>query len=295
MFIKASGVNMTQISTNDGYVIINNMNLQNDIALSCTKDVIVYNVLGKKRGSIETFMHSILKKYTIHLHPIQVNRILVSKNAEPIVKNMFPDALIIEYLTPGIKVCEEIKKKYNNEELIFLINHGIIITCDSCEKIYETLEIVINKFESYQNMNYDKFKYTNTLTKYINNEFCLDNVSYLCQNNMILKYLKNNIDLFKEKITFPDALIYCGVKPLFINTTKDINTYYDKYSELPKIIIVDSLVYINSTSLNKCKEIEDVFLSNLIILDSNYEKNYLSTEEVSFLNDWDAEKYRKLL
>lgn len=295
MFIKSSGVNMTQISTTDGYVMIDNKKLKNDIALSCTKDVIAYNLLGKKRGSIETFMHSILKKYTIHLHPIQVNRILVSKNAETTVKFLFPDALIIEYLTPGIKVCEEIKKKHNNEDVIFLINHGIIITCDSCKKIYETLEFVINKFESYQNINYDKFKYTNILSEYINNEFCLDNVSYLCQNNMIINYLKDNIDLFNEKITFPDALIYCGVKPLFMISTKDINTYCDQYNELPKIIIVNGDVYINSASLNKCKEIEDVLLSNLIILDSNYEKNYLSPEEICFLNNWDAEKYRKLL
>jgi HAD superfamily hydrolase (TIGR01549 family) len=294
MFIKSSGVNMTQISTTDGYVIIDNKKLRNDIAVSSTKDVTSYNVIGKKRGSIETFMHSILKKYTVHLHPIQVNRILVSKNAETISKLLFPDALIIEYLTPGIKVCEEINKKYNNQELIFLINHGIIITCDSCEKVYDTLECVINKFESYQNINYEKFKYTNVLSNYINNEFNLDNVSYLCQNDMIINYLKYNIDLFKEKITFPDALIYCGIKPLFMQKTKVIDTFYHEYNELPKIIIVNDSVYINSNSLNKCKEIEDVLLSNLMILDSNYEKKYLPTEEICFLNNWDAEKYRKL-
>jgi HAD superfamily hydrolase (TIGR01549 family) len=294
MFIKSSGVNMTQISTTDGYVIIDNKKIQNDIALSCTKDVTSYNIIGKKRGSIETFMHSILKKYTVHLHPIQVNRILVSKNAETISKLLFPDALIIEYLTPGIKVCEEIKKKYNNQDLIFLINHGIIITSDSCEKVYHTLECIIKKFESYQNINYEKFKYTNVLSNYINNEFDLDNVSYLCQNDMIINYLKYNIDLFKEKITFPDALIYCGIKPLFMQKTKDIDTFYHEYNELPKIIIVNGSLYINSNSLNKCKEIEDVLLSNLMILDSSYEKKYLPTEEICFLNNWDAERYRKL-
>ena len=51
----------------------------------------------------------------------------------------------------------------------------------------------------------------------------------------------------------------------------------------------------NSHSLTKCKEIEDVLKSNLFILDSNFEKNYLSADEICFLNNWDAEKYRKLL
>ena len=40
-----------------------------------------YNFIGSLRGSIETYMHAILKKYTIHLHPIQVNKILISNHA----------------------------------------------------------------------------------------------------------------------------------------------------------------------------------------------------------------------
>ena len=32
-----------------------------------------------------------------------------------------------------------------------------------------------------------------------------------------------------------------------------------------------------------------------MIMDSIYDKNYLSTEEICYLNNWDAEKYRKLL
>ena len=69
---------------------------------------------------------------------------------------------------------------------------------------------------------------------------------------------------------------------------------------MPKIIVIskDNNIYITSHSLNKCKEIEEVLKANLFILDSEgkeREKNYLSMEEICFLNNWDAEKYRKLL
>ena len=35
----------------------------NDINNNAIKEVTEYNFIGNKRGSIETFMHSILKKY----------------------------------------------------------------------------------------------------------------------------------------------------------------------------------------------------------------------------------------
>ena len=295
MFIKASGVNMTSIDTRNGYVIINNQNLLDDIDNDCVKDVTKYNLIGTKRASIETFMHAILKKYTLHLHPIQVIRILITMEAKNIIKELFPQSLIIDYLTPGIQICNAIKRVYNNEKLIFLINHGIIITSDQPEDIYEILKEVIDKFEIKQEINYDKYKYTNEISKYINTNFDVDNVSYLCENRNIMDYLINKTQLLKEKITFPDALIYCGIKVLFLKTLDEIKEFREKYDELPKIIVINNSIYINAISLNKCKEIEEVLLSNLIILDSNFEKVYLPDDEICFLNNWDAEKYRKLL
>jgi hypothetical protein len=238
-------------------------------------------------------MHSILKKYTVHLHPIQINRILVSKKATEIINEIYPNSLIIEYLTPGIKVCNKIKEKYNDENIIFLLNHGIIVTSDDINQIYNLINDVLIKFESYQQINFDNYKHTNIISKTLNTVFNVSNVSYLCQDEVINKYFTQNMDLFKHPISFPDELIYCGVKYLF--GLENIDHYKSLYDEYPKIIIENGLIFINSHSLTKCKEIEDVLKSNLIILDSTIEKNYLSSDEICFLNNWDAEKYRKLL
>jgi HAD superfamily hydrolase (TIGR01549 family) len=293
MFIKASGYNLTNIDENNGYTVINNKLLLEDINANVTKDVMEYNFIGNKRGSIETFMHSILKKYTVHLHPIQINRILVSKKAIEIINEVYPNSLIIEYLTPGIKVCNKIKEKYNDENIIFLLNHGIIVTSDDINQIYNLINDVLIKFESYQEINFDNYKNTNIISNALNTVFKVSNVSYLCQDEVINKYFNQNMDLFKQSISFPDALIYCGVKYLF--GLENIDHYKSLYDEYPKIIIENGLIFINSHSLTKCKEIEDVLKSNLIILDSTIEKNYLSSDEICFLNNWDAEKYRKLL
>ena len=313
MYIKESGVHLTTIDETNGYVVIDNHKLMRDIENNNTKDVLKYNLFGnKKRGSIETFMHSILKEYTVHIHPIQTNRILVSNEAREICNKLFPKALVIDYLTPGIKVCNEIKNKYNGENLIFLINHGIIITSDKIEDIYYLLEDVIHKFTENDCIFFEKYKRTNEISKQINYVFCKDInndinndndkdnnykcvISYLCDDEFINRYYKEKRHLFIEKPAYPDALIYCGVIPLCSIETNDIDEYKKKYNETPKIVIYKEHIYIVSHSLQKCKEIEDVFKSNLMIMDSVYDKNYLSTEEICYLNNWDAEKYRKLL
>ena len=294
MFIKASGYNLSNIDTQNGYVTINNKLVLEDIQNNnISNDIIKYNYIGTKRGSIETFMHSILKKYTIHLHPIQINRILISENAREIIKQIYPSGLIIDYFTPGIKVCNEINKYYDNNAIIFLLNHGIIVTSDDINEIYVLLEDIISKFENYQNIHFEKYKTTNNISSIINTKYNLSNITYLCEDKIINEYFLNNKELFRMKISFPDALIYCGIKILF--SLDNIDDYIKKFNDSPKIIIENDLIYINSHNIQKCKEIEDVLKSNLIILDTEMSKNFLSYEEICFLNNWDAEKYRKLL
>jgi len=293
MFIKASGFNLSDINENKGYVSIKNKYLLDDLSNNTFKKITEYNMYGKLRGSIETYMHSILNKYTIHLHPIQVNKILILENSKSIINQLFPNSLFIEYVTPGIKVHNEIKKKYNNEEVIFLDNHGVIITTNDFNTIKTSIDNIINKCEKYISIDYSNYKLTNKISKFIFEKYDKDVISYLSQDLKIIEYLKNNKHLFKESITFPDALVYCGIKPV-IGNIQDIEKYYNNYKEIPKIFIDNkrNLLFIISNSLKKCKEIEDVLKANLFILDTKEKKQYLSQDEICFLNNWDAEKYR---
>jgi HAD superfamily hydrolase (TIGR01549 family) len=292
MYIKASGYQLSQVSTTSGYVVINNSILKKDILSDNVKSVTYYNHIGKERGSIETYMHSILKKYTIHLHPIQSNKILMgTKYKEDIQKICMDDYMIIDYDTPGINVCNKIRKSYNNESIIFMVNHGIIITTDVYEDILPMLESVLNKFDC----GYEKYKYVNTLSKLSNTTDRYENVCYLCEDLVINNYLINKKELFTCGIIMPDVLIYCGIKILFMNTDKCIHDYVSKYNESPKVVVVNNLIYIINVSLCKCRDTESVLKSNLMILDTVKEASYLSDDEICYLNNWDAEKYRKTL
>jgi FMN phosphatase YigB (HAD superfamily)/ribulose-5-phosphate 4-epimerase/fuculose-1-phosphate aldolase len=286
MIIKSSGVNLSVINEKTGYTIINNkLLLENLLENKIAKNIIDYNFFGNNRGSIETYMHSFLKKYTVHLHPIQINKILISKNAKNIIHQLFNNPLIIDYITPGINLAKIIKNKYNNENIIFLINHGIIFTTNNYDEIFDLIETTINKFEQYLNINFSIYKNTNIISKTINNLYNTTSITYLSQNYILKKYLLN-LSNFNYNISFPDCLIYCGLKVCF-----NINELNKNYK--PNIIIYNDEVYINSSSLNKCKEIEEVLVANLLILDTKLEKNYLSDNEINYLNNWEAEIYRK--
>jgi putative hydrolase of the HAD superfamily len=192
LFIKSSGITMANITPSLGYTMIDNKELTEDIYNNETKDVINYTIMtNSKRPSIETYMHAILKKYTLHLHPIQVNRILIRADAKPIIHTLFPEALVIDYFTPGIKVCDEIRKTYNNENIIFLLNHGLIITTDDYNDIYKYLDYVIATIELYISeenqisVDLRRYKYVSDISRFIYHQFKIHMTSYLCENQII--------------------------------------------------------------------------------------------------------------
>lgn len=287
MLIKSSGIHLSSINLNKGYSILNNNKLFNDINNSNIKSLTNYSYFGNHKPSIETLMHSILKKYTIHLHPIQINKILIRKDAKNIINELFNNNVcIIDYVTPGDKLLNLIKLKYNNEKIIFLINHGIIYTSDNIDEIYQLIENTINIFEKYNNNNYQKYKNTNIISNIINRIFNLHTITYLCENEYINQYLKLNKYKLDIKITNPDFCVYCGDYICY-----DIYNITNKYK--PTIIIFDNKLYINSNSIIKCREIEEVLLSNIYILEYNDNIQSLSNNEIDFLLNWDSEIYRK--
>ena len=97
---------------------------------------------------------------------------------------------------------------------------------------------------------------------------------HIYHKKKIIEYIKNSKHLFTESITFPDALVYCGITPV-IGNIQDIEKYYNNYKEIGiKIFIYDkNLLFIISNSLKKCKDIEDVLKANLLILDNKSKKN----------------------
>lgn len=204
MIIKSSGLSMKDVNTNRGYSIVNNKKLTNDIIEDKIQNLSSYLIFNQNKPSIETYMHALLKKYTVHLHPIDINKILVRKDASDIIKKNHPDSLIIDYISPGIEIAKKIlESNYKNINIIFLLNHGVIYTSDNLEEIYKMIKI--------------------------------DNRDYLCED----VYLNSNLDLVKKyynRYAFPDAAIY--LKDNYYMKDDKIYMKDRKYEEILKANIM---------------------------------------------------------
>ena len=305
MFIKSSGCLLSDIEINKNYVCIDKNYINDNVKNIIHENKKVREQEAKKyvdesiyflknyKPSIETTMHALTKKYTVHLHPLQFLKICALENCQELLKIYFEDFCFINYFTPGIDVALELKKKYNNEEVIFLKNHGIVLTHNSIDQLYNLLDKVICLLEKIININYNEYKITNYISKLMNNITNTNTVSFR-SNDYQIKNLFNTKINFKPY--FPDKLVYCGISIVVLENkyekdVQKINNYISINSEIPKIFLLNKYVYFNSISIKKCIEIESLLKSHLLCYNEN--NIILSDDENIYLNNWDAEKYRK--
>lgn len=313
MLIKASGCQLSEISADCGYSRV----CYRKIAeyLHAHKDTTVSESDGRKilssalveglRPSIETFLHSITGKVTLHTHPVMVNVLATRMNGMAELEKLFPAALFIGYATPGIDLAQKYFRQYTeqiakgkNGSIIFLKNHGLIISGENADTVISLNEDVINKIADYlkiDNRPYrDNYLLYCRLKKYGAIE---DNkIVYLSQNIILKSAAKKYTNGWK--IAFcPDCLVYCGrailAIPKEINEA-EIDKYMDEYGS-PVAIVYHKNVFIVAENIKKAKEIESVleFSAAVNIYNEDSEVECLSSQEQGYLLDWESEKYRK--
>lgn len=184
MLIKSSGVEMKDIRSQNGYSITKYNNVDNIISVN------------NKRPSMEVKMHTFLKKYVIHLHPIYVLSILCMKNSKEIIKSLFENVIRykhIDFCIPGEPLAQQISQNYN-EDIFFLDNHGIIVSDNDLQKCIENVKKI--------NFICKKFVTENTENQFV---------------------LKENLEQ-KQYLLFPDAIIYGSDK----KETFAVNNFVNK-------------------------------------------------------------------
>jgi hypothetical protein len=288
MVIKSSGEALSEVTKTSCYSIIDNKALLADLNSNSIKNITDYNVFVKERASIETYMHSILKKYTVHIHPIQVNKILVSNNSRQIIKSLFPYSCFVDYASPGIDLFRAIKDQYKEESVIFLQNHGIIVTSDCYSCISSILNDVLNKCEQFLNEDYSCYKNVSDLGSLMEDVF---------GKRIFVKYVsKIDAENLNDKTFFPDKAVVCGESFSKLRSDfkkNDLVFFKETYQDHPKVIILNNYVYVCNKSLNACRDTEDVLLAHFLISSGDSQKNEISVVENQKLNSLECEIFRK--
>ncbi len=97
------------------------------------------------RASVEAPLHDTLAaRFVVHTHPAACNGMTCAVGGEAAAARLFPEALWIPYVDPGYTLCREVRsavRAYAAEHgaepaLIFLQNHGVVVSGDTAEAVY---------------------------------------------------------------------------------------------------------------------------------------------------------------
>lgn len=298
MLVKSSGFQLADVSEQVGYSRVDYRKIVEyfrEYVEPFAEDVFTEekgNQLLKEaqieggRASIETFLHAITGKYTLHSHPLLVNILTAREDAEEIVHELFPKAVFVPYRKPGAALAEAYDKIYRAKEaqgadgtVVFLQNHGLVVSGDDGDTVIEKTEQVLAKIAEYLDLDNSACRAATELYRVIGEIKALaGNIVYLSEN----RYLSQE---------------YAGKKLLWLKKDydrQDILGFMQAHG-LPTLVYYEGHFYILAESVKKAQEIENVmsFAARVQYGNRGRRMQYLSDAQEEELLNWDAEKYRR--
>ena len=311
MFIKASGFQLADLTEETGWCTVNPKIIEEffnqdklDISKEVEKQLISDSLMtsSQYRPSIEIFLHAITQKYTLHTHPTVVNIMTATDVGWKMLKELFPEALFVDYATPGIKLAAEYFKTFKSfkeiTDVIFLKNHGLVVSGKTGDFVKNTTEEVLSKIEKYLRLDMSRYHNSTKIYDIMQTVPVLKGkIVYLSQHQDVLKALNEFGTKLWNYQFCPDCLVYCGKQFLVLSddySADDFNNHISCHG-LPVIVSYKGNIYILADSVKKAKEIESVlaFSAQVALANRDTQINLLSDDEQNFLLNWDAEKYRQ--
>ena len=218
------------------------------------------------------------------------------------LKSLFPDALFVGYATPGIRLASAYFSAFKEfgkiPEIIFLKNHGLLVTGGTGDFVKDKTESVLRTIERHLNLDMEQYHAVTEIydvTRRIPE--LKDKIVYLSRHGDITEGISTfGSNLWKWQFC-PDCIVYCGKRALVLGGTftgADFANHLARFG-IPTVISYKKNVYILADSIKKAHDIESVlaFSAQVALANKDGELNVLSEDEQNFLLNWDAEKYRQ--
>lgn len=305
MVIKASGYKFSQITKNNGFAVLDYNNVRkfyNEINPCEDKDyeqigsafvsenIIELENIKKLRPSVEAGFHSILDTFVIHTHSVYANVLTCAVDGNKLIEKCFANkdygVLFIEFTNPGfwltyriLQARNEYTEKHGKKPtVIFMENHGVIVTDDNAEKcmaLHEDVNSTIIKF--YSLPHFPEMKLIETDGK------IFSDTEYL--KSYFLKKVPTT--LFDDYILYPDQLVYLNGDSV-IGSSKDDKKLHINYGNLEY-----------NCTYAQAQNIEENLLAYIYVIDCIEEIGYkvqnMPQSGIDFIANWESEKYRKSL
>ena len=252
------------------------------------------NVVSKEKikPSVETGFHSFLKKYVIHTHSVYANIPCCVEAGKNLIEKIFIDEEIeplwIKYTHPGFDLTKELMEcleEYRDEfgydpEVIFLENHGLIITTDQAEDCIALNTEVNQILRNYLNI---EDEYPEVEIEEIEEQKFVSKTQYLID---FFKRTEITEDYF-ENILYPDQIVYLEDDVAINSKDKDnkinINT--------------DNGEIIYKANYKEAKTIDETLTAFIYIMDyienSDLVLQTMPQKSIDLIKNMQAEKHRK--
>lgn len=301
MLIKASGYRLADIDETTAFVAVDKAKISdyyNGVDLSVEKDyekesaeisknsVVELEGIKTLRPSVEVGFHAILKKYVVHTHSVYANILTCAAEGEKIAAELFADKdygfIFLPYINPGFeltlamknKIDEYVKSTGKYPEVIFMKNHGLVVNADDIERVKavntDINETIRNRFGLPDNFRAVALTPTPT-------GFCSDTVVvklFIAENELTKAFLD-------KYPLYPDQLVYLN----------------NILAHSPDTLVVNKGKVYYNTDLKQATTLEETLAAYLFVItaieNAGLTISTMSEKEVYFINNWEAEKYRR--
>ena len=317
LWIKPSGTTMATIENEDFVVLdrkaIDRLKTVDPSVPESTRETIVLDIMTtantspeKGRPSVEAPVHNLFEAtYVIHTHPTIVNGMTCGKAGEAMCRDLFPDAVWLDYIDPGFtlfQAMETILNQYRDDhgrdpECVFMKNHGVLVAADTPDEVRRNYQHIMQTLtDCYdQDMNQAHRQFSCKPLDYDATE--ADLVSQLGDvNGFSFVSVHSPFPLAKGPIT-PDHIVY--MKALLFEgvvTQENLECFVDVNGYFPKIIISPIAIYVLGQSSR------DAMLALEIVQDASQimqlartfgSIDYMTERATHFIENWEVEAYRR--
>ena len=293
MLIKSSGSVLGNMTLNDGYCLVHSPTCIKLIDENRENDLRFSKIQGSKNPSMETFFHAFMKKYTIHIHFTPSNVFFCSNNKSHhfLEDEHFEQYRIIEYIPPGLLLSKNIMKQYSDSiPIYYLKNHGLIISSNHLEDVFRIYNNIFDFWNIKANHVFSKDMKAMNIQKFLYLNF---------QKTFVVRHTNYDAKLFSPIIyCFPDLAIF--VSHIINISSKnhwqsELEKKVRKESKMSNVLIIENDVFIIAETLNNLYNLDEVISSyNTLQQGANiFSKKLVSIEDISYIQNMEAEKYRK--
>jgi NAD(P)-dependent dehydrogenase (short-subunit alcohol dehydrogenase family)/rhamnose utilization protein RhaD (predicted bifunctional aldolase and dehydrogenase) len=286
------------------------------------------DVSAEARPSVEAHLHAFLDKCVIHLHPAVVLAYACAKDGrtelEKLFKDYGPPPLWVPYTDPGLSLAKKsarlidgYQKRFGKKPVIlFLQKHGLLISANSPDAALRLLRKVINRCAAkLKQPKPGKIKPVSQ--KVINDiKLCIRKAFYeVTGQHALISYFyddaiaafcrrKNAQKMLLPGALIPDELIYANGPPMWVEhcDSKEIasrlTSLIKKGGKPPVAFLVKGKGLFVAGTVKIAPAVREI-AKNTFFIRTNASRFGgilgLSKTEQDFINQWEAEAFRKRL